>query len=504
MTRAVEGEANQAPSTGRFSSAHRALVDDDLIVLNSVGVDIGSATSHLLFSRLELERSGDRYVLASRVTLHESEVLLTPYHADGVRLDADLLGRFIEEQYRLAGVSPDEVDTGALILTGLALERENSYAVAELFAHQAGKLVAISAGDNLEAMMSAYGSGAAELSTRVGDVLHIDIGGGTTKVSLCTNGRPVEMVAFDVGARMVVVDEDHAVVRLEAPAAQAARRLGITLALGAQVTEEDRARISAHLVDDLFEYLAGRTGQLGLARGERITIPERVAAVTFAGGVSDYIFGRTPERYGDLGVFLADAVVRRFNRLPGPVIETDSGIRATVLGASQYTAQVSGNTIHVRPPELLPLRNVCVLAPSFTWPETISADQVAEEARGALRRFDLQDGDTPVALGVSWQGNASYARLDAFGSGILAALSRQLSRGHPVVVVFDSDIGGLVGLHLQEIAPDIGIVSIDGIDLREFDYLDIGAILPASGVVPVVVKTLVFPGSPSTPRDTTK
>jgi ethanolamine utilization protein EutA len=39
------------------------------------------------------------------------------------------------------------------------------------------------------------------------------------------------------------------------------------------------------------------------------------------------------------------------------------------------------------------------------------------------------------------------------------------------------------------------VISIDGIDLREFDYVDIGEILPASGAVPVVIKSLVFPGS---------
>src|SRR5262249_33112328 len=118
---------------------------------------------------------------------------------------------------------------------------------------------------------------------------------------------------------------------------------------------------------------------------------------------------------------------------------------------------------------------------------------VAAEVAAALERFDLTDGHAAVALGVSWEGSASLARLDAFGRGVLAALEAHLEHGHPVVVVFDSDIGGLVGLHLRELAPTLSVVSIDGIDLHEFDYIDVGAILPASGVVPVVVKTLVFP-----------
>lgn len=494
MRSAAQLHTTEADSlSDRFTTAGRDLVEDDLIVLTSVGVDIGSATSHLLFSRLELERSGDRYVLVERVTFHESDVLLTPYRPDGLRLDDDALGRFIDEQYQLAEVSPDEVDTGVLILTGLALERENSYAVGELFANQAGKFVAISAGDNLEGTMSAYGSGAAELSRRAGPVLHVDIGGGTTKVSLSEDGRPVSMVAFDIGARMVVVDEDGTVVRLEPSAIRAANRLGVDVALGSRVAPADLGRIAALLVDELLGELDGRPGQLRLARQDVISVPAAVGAVTFAGGVSDYIFDRTAARYGDLGVFLADAVKNRFDQLPGPVVETDSGIRATVLGASQYTVQVSGNTIHVEPTDLLPLRNVCVVAPSFSWPDEMSVDRVSDEVRAALRRFDFTEGTVPVALGVSWRGPASYARLDTFSRGVLAALAPQLAGGHPIVFVFDSDVGGLAGLRLQEIAPQAGIVSIDGIDLREFDYIDVGSILPASGVVPVVVKTLVFP-----------
>src|SRR6202040_115341 len=142
-----------------FSSTGRSLVEEDEIVILSVGVDIGSSTSHLVFSRIVLERLDSRYVVTTRETFYESDILLTPYSAEET-IDADALGAFIERQYKDAKVDPDEIDTGALILTGVAVRRRNARKIGELFARQAGKMVAVSAGDSLETVMAAYGSGA--------------------------------------------------------------------------------------------------------------------------------------------------------------------------------------------------------------------------------------------------------------------------------------------------------------------------------------------------------
>src|SRR6266581_913650 len=130
-----------------FSNVRRSLEIEDEILLASVGVDIGSSTSHLVFSHLVLERLDNRYVVSERKVVHESEVLLTPYAGDAT-IDAQALGRFIDRQYELAGVDPETIDTGALILTGVAVRRSNARAIGELFASQAGKFVSVSAGDS--------------------------------------------------------------------------------------------------------------------------------------------------------------------------------------------------------------------------------------------------------------------------------------------------------------------------------------------------------------------
>src|SRR3974390_2047127 len=200
--------------------------EDDLCIL-SVGVDIGSSTSHLIFSRIMLERLDSRYVVTERETFYQSDILLTPYAAED-DIEADALGAFFEQQYENAMVDPDEIDAGALILTGVAVRRSNARRIGELFARQAGRLVAVSAGDSLESVMAAYGSGAAARSIRNGaPVMNIDVGGGTAKIAGCADGQVVDVPALDIGARLVVVDEARRIVRVE----EAGRRIGAALGL---------------------------------------------------------------------------------------------------------------------------------------------------------------------------------------------------------------------------------------------------------------------------------
>src|ERR1700728_2212928 len=182
-----------------FSSTGRSLEGEDEICILSVGVDIGSSTSHLVFSRIVLERLDSRYVVTQRETFYQSDILLTPYASEDA-IDADALGAFFEKQYENAMVDPDEIDTGALILTGVAVRRSNARRIGELFAAQAGKLVAASAGDSLETVMAAYGSGAAARSIRSGaPLMNVDIGGGTSKIAACAEGNVIDVSALHVG-----------------------------------------------------------------------------------------------------------------------------------------------------------------------------------------------------------------------------------------------------------------------------------------------------------------
>jgi ethanolamine utilization protein EutA len=483
-----------------FSSTGRSLVDEDEIVVLSVGVDIGSSTSHLVFSRIVLERLDSRYIVTTREAFHQSDILLTPYSADE-EIDAGALGAFIAQQYKNADIDPDEIDTGALILTGVAVRRRNARAIGELFARQAGKMVAVSAGDNLETVMAAHGSGAAARSIRDrATIMNVDVGGGTSKIAVCTEGRVTDLTAIDVGARLVCLDGEGRIVRVEEAARRFATDLGITLDVGAHLPPDTARALAARMADCLFEAMRGGSPSAGgsaLLRLDPLGARAPVDQVTFSGGVAEYVYGREPQSYGDLGVLLAQEIRTRVEGW-GPRLErSNEGIRATVVGASQYTTQVSGSTIYVSPMETLPLRNVPVIAPALALDaDVIEPDAIAGATGTVLRRLDLDNAETPVAVFVPWRGSATFQRLDAFCRGVTLGLAGVLARGHPLVLAGDGDVGGLLGIHLrEEMKLANAIVSIDGLELKEFDYIDIGAMLPASGAVPVVIKSLIFPAS---------
>jgi ethanolamine utilization protein EutA len=211
--------------------------------------------------------------------------------------------------------------------------------------------------------------------------------------------------------------------------------------------------------------------------------------------VAEFVYNRADTTFGDLGPMIASELRNRATALGAPIVETTGGIRATVIGASQYTIQVSGSTIYLSPLDAVPVRNIPVVMPRFPWSAAdFSAMTIRQAIEDALHRFDLLDATTPVALAARWEGSATYARIKAFCAGAVDAMQGHLAQGHPLILVFDSDIGGLLGLHFrEEMRLAYPIISIDGVELREFDYIDIGALIPTSGAVPVVIKSLVFP-----------
>ena len=481
-----------------FSNMGRSMEEEDEIRLVSVGVDIGSSTSHLVFSRIVLERLDNRYIVSEREVVHESDVLLTPY-ADDQTIDAHALGDFIDRQYQLAGVEPEAIDTGALILTGVAVRRSNARAIGELFASQAGKFVSVSAGDGLETTLAAYGSGAVARSIRESArVMNIDIGGGTSKIAVCENGELLEMTAVDVGARIVSFDGEGRVVRIEEAGRRFAAEAGLALNMGEAPDPQGLERMADRMAGRLMEVvrlprLEERTASL--LRLDPLRNRRAPDVVTFSGGVSEYIYDAQQSAFGDLGPMLARRVLERVREW-GPRIEKpEQGIRATVVGASQYTIQVSGSTVYIEPLSSLPLKNIPVIAPDLDLAaEVLDAQAIASAVGAALRRLDLQDGARPVALCYRWQESAMFARMDAFCRGVAEGLKRHLDNGQPLILVGEGDIGGLIGMHCQqELKLSSAIVSIDGIMLKEFDFIDIGKMLDTSGAVPVVIKSLVFP-----------
>lgn len=478
----------------------------DHVELTTVGVDIGSSTSHLIFSRLWLEREGQllssRFVVRRRATLSESPILLTPYRADGL-IDVERLAEFIEGAYAAASMTPGNVDTGAVILTGVALERANSRSIAELFARDGGKFVCASAGHILEAILAAHGSGAVERSRESGTrVLNVDIGGGTTKFALVEAGRVTGTLAIGVGARLIRFAADGTLEHVEDHGAILARLAGVRLQRGRRLGQAGRDRLATTMADEIVGRARGHGEQPGHGvlrlAGSLPPMAEGADAITFSGGVSEFLYDHEAHDYGDLGRELADAVRSQWPRLP-PVARPAQRIRATVIGAAQYTVQLSGNTVHITDPTLLPLRNVPVVCVTGDPPSPFNADTIgaAITRQQAAQGLQQMAADL-VAVALAWQFPPRYAALRSLAEGLLAVGAADPLGSSPIVVALQGDIAASLGRILSEdLAVARPLVILDGLDLAPLDYLDVGALLQPAGVVPVVIKSLLFPGSAS-------
>jgi len=496
---------------GEYDPTTSALWLQDHIALVSVGIDIGSAGTQVIFSRVYLRRLSEalssRYFVVGRETLYQSPVTLTPYLSEE-RIDDQALGRIIDSAYEAAGIHPDHVDTGAVILTGEALRRENARAIADVIAEVGGEFVCAAAGHHMESMLAAYGSGAAKVShDRAAVILNVDIGGGTTKLALIEAGKVVHVAAIHLGGRLAVVDAEGRLTRLDPAGQRLAALAGCDWRLGDQVSESDLLRVTAWMADALVAAITQDPPPPeveGLWLTEPLGVIGGIAGAMFSGGVGEYVYGREARDFGDLGRRLGHAIGERLaaGRFPFPLLPAGECIRATALGASEYSVQLSGNTIYLSSPgELLPRKNLQVIQPGVMLGETIDPSAVATAIRHHFQRFDLVEGESDVALAFRWRGAPAYARLAGFARGIVEALPRSLAATKPLFVILDGDIAHTLGALLKD---ELGVASevlvLDGISLWDFDYIDLGRVRMPSFTVPVTIKSLVFSEDPRVPR----
>jgi ethanolamine utilization protein EutA len=487
----------------------------DNVTLVSVGIDIGSSGTQVIFSRIKLRRHGEdlssRYFVVARDTLFQSPVALTPYQSES-RIDEAALRTIIDDAYGAADLHPDNIDVGAVILTGEALRRENAQAIAAMLAEQGGEFVCATAGHHMESMLAAYGSGAARVAHDDDKrVLNIDIGGGTTKLAVVEAGRVVATAALHIGGRLQVLDQAGTIVRLDPAGRYLARQAGYQWNVGDHAAAAALERVAQWMADALIAtILAAITARSLPPAIEQLNLTEplpdlgRIDGVMFSGGVAEYVYRRETRDFGDLGRLLGNALRSRLDAgaLPWPLLPAGECIRATALGASEYSVQLSGNTIYISSPgQLLPRHNLQVLQPAYRCEEDIDPRQLAQAIRSHFRRFDLVEGECDVALAFRWSGAPSYPRVAAFAAGIVEAMANTIASNKPLYLILDGDLAQTLGALLrEEMAIASELLVIDGIVLWDFDYIDLGRIRMPSQTVPVTVKSLVFSQDPRTPR----
>jgi ethanolamine utilization protein EutA len=482
----------------------------DHVSLTTVGVDIGSSGTQVIFSRINLRRLGEeltsRYYVVSRETLFQSPVALTPY-ASEERIDEAKLGAIIDDAYAAARIGPDEIDTGVVILTGEALRRDNARAIAALIAEKGGDFVCATAGHHMESMLAAYGSGAARVSSDEHKrILNIDIGGGTTKLGLVENGKVTTTAAVHVGGRLQVTDEQGTIVRLDPAGRHHAKRAGFSWSRGDRASAADMDKVAERMADTLVAAITTRPLPHDIAHlylTDPISDLGPIDGIMFSGGVGEYVYGRETRDFGDMGRRLGRAIRARVDRgdFPWPLLTAGECIRATALGASEYSVQLSGNTSYISAPgALLPRRNLQVLQPPHVCEETIDPDKVAQAIRSHLVAFDVEE-EREIALAFRWTGVPAYERLAAFAEGIRRALAARIAARQSLYIMLDGDVAQTLGHILRdEMGVDSELLVIDGVVLWDFDYIDLGRIRYPSLTVPVTIKSLVFSEDPRGPR----
>jgi ethanolamine utilization protein EutA len=377
-----------------------------------------------------------------------------------------------------------------------------------MLAERGGEFVCATAGHHMEAMLAAYGSGAARVSSDQGKrILNIDIGGGTTKLALLEQGRVIATAAVHIGGRLQVVDEAGRITRLDPAGKHHAAQAGFSWDKGSRADAAAMDKVAAYLADALIAAITMRPLPPPLARlylTEPMPELGSIDGVMVSGGVAEYVYGREDRDFGDMGRRLGHALRKRLDAgaLLWPLLPAGECIRATALGASEYSVQLSGNTSTITSPGvLLPRRNLQVLQPPYVCEETIDPDKLAAAIRAHFTAFDVTDGEAEVALALRWRGAPSHERIFAFAQGIVRGMPQTVAQGKPLYIMLDGDVAQTLGAILrEELNVRSEILAIDGVVLWDFDYIDLGRIRLPSMTVPVTIKSLVFSEDPRLPR----
>lgn len=460
--------------------------------LIALGLDIGSSGTQAAFSRVPAGGGAGE-------TLWLSPVMLTPIRRDG-SVDEDALWRIVGGFFEHAGIAPDDVDTGAVILTGAAASGESAPAIAAKVSEMAGDLVCAVAGDHMEALLAAYGSGVVEMSREGGGrrLLLVDIGGATAKLVIVHDGHVEATAALAIGGRLIVIDREDRVVRLDPAGMGHAGAAGFDWDQGDRIAPADLAavgeRMAERLAAAIVAVVAGDPAPSAsdLLLTEWLHASGAIDGVLFSGGVAEYLYARETRHFGDLAPSLGKSLRRRIDDAGLPLREPRERIRATALGAASHAMQMSGDTIflssHAR---LLPRRNLPVVRPASDLSGAIHPTALARAIRAERELLGWLDRE--VAVAVPWRGVPTHARLRALAEGIVGGVEDRLVLGDALYVMTEGDIARSLGAILkEELALAAEILVVDGVTLHAFDHVDLGRIRLPSGRVPVTIKSLRF------------
>ncbi|HEM6371409.1 TPA: ethanolamine ammonia-lyase reactivating factor EutA [Streptococcus suis] len=470
----------------------------------SVGIDIGTATTQLVLSELVVENIASvftipRVYITDKRVLYRSEIIFTPIF-DNLLIDVESIKEFVRQEYQKAGISKSMIQMGAVIITGETARKDNASQVLEALSGYAGDFVVATAGPDLESIIAGKGAGSFQYSQEHHtSVANIDIGGGTSNISVYREGDLIDTACFDIGGRLVKVDPTSQLITYIAPKLQEViAKENWQLKVGCQVNRRDLDALISVLVSVLEQSLGLDTNSpyyelLQTNHGLKLDYP--IQCVSFSGGVADAVFQTEHSvsefHYGDIGILLGKAISQSKIFSDKKVIESVETIRATVVGAGSHTTEVSGSTITYIS-KVLPIKNIPVLKLS-SQDEQGSQQELAGAIKEKSRWFMLENEVQELAIALDGIKSPSFVRVQEYAQAILEGMKDSIDRGIPLLVVVKEDMAKVLGQSLFALLPkDYPFVCIDSVDVQNGDYIDIGNPLVEGSVLPVVVKTLVF------------
>ena len=477
----------------------------DKTAILSVGIDVGTSTTQVVFSKLQMDNAGGyfsvpRVAIVDKEVVYKSEVYMTPLKTD-VLIDTDALRDIVAAEFRKAGYRPEDTDSGAVIITGESARKENSDAVLKSLSDFAGDFVVSAAGPDMESLIAGKGSGAWQYSMdHHCRVANLDIGGGTTNVVLFEDGETLARGCLDIGGRLICMNPQGIITKVSPAAAVMAQAAGVSVSVGDRCDELKLTAVTRQMAAALNAYLGVGTKdidailrQIKTPGSSDFPVPEKVQAVFFSGGVADLIYHESADTwaYGDIGVLLGRAI--RESRLFTDFQKMEPGetIRATVVGAGTYTTTISGSTITYSD-DIFPLKNI----PVIKLDEELQEACFAGETEPVIRRIQWvlgQNDEDHFILAMPGKRNPGYMEMKRAAASIRQIMDRVQPPGEPILLVIESDIAKAMGQMIRQ-QPDLKrqVVAIDSIHVEDGEYVDMGKPMMNGMVIPVVVKTLIF------------
>jgi len=492
-----ESEFSAAILMGHFNSLEYNV---EYLKVLSVGIDVGSSTSHLVFSRITLKREqsffnpSNRFLPINRELIYEGRIIFTPL-SNSNTIDIESVVNFIQEEYKKANIATNMVDTGAVIVTGEAARKQNAAEIVNRISSETGKFVSATAGPNFEALLGAMGSGVVKQSqTTQRTIMNVDVGGGSCKLSIISKGYIHSTAAIRVGGRLLGIDKKFKIWRIDEPSHFLMQELNLNYKLWDIISEKDVRIFAKKYAEILLEVMRGPAKsniakKLILTDNLDFTVP--IDEYSFSGGVAEMIYGSTKE-YDDIGKYLAQEIRNLMNNLNLPIVEPDNKIRATVIGAGAFSLSISGSTCFVDENIKLPVFNVPVIPVNVTY-ENFSAKKVEEEVNRAFKNFDFEEGKDLVALYFTRPILSSSERLLIFAKALETALSNSAVNKKMIILLFGMDIAKILATTIRrETSIKNNLICLDELILKAGDWIDIGEPLRDGEVYPVTVKSLIF------------